>query len=311
MVLWIVLVAQTGHTIAPMALAWSHVGYRAAMRDSPLKHIWAPAVLVIGSALIGYIAGSYIPNLHFDPNRFAIAAGPTNLAEFRNPFMAMVALYAIWNAYHFGKQAFGVLSVYRRKRGGRGSRRIDLFYACTVIWAAMVMPFIPLIAQGAHNLTGWPAGPHPFLDWVKWVYLALALVLVGAMLAHEWLTTRSLPRAIFIATDGLALVLVFHGGLWGFALIGLNHWLVAIGLAAHIDATANNRSPWWFAGGVMAAGFVLFCLLFVNFVKAWEGNLTAAALTFTAGTVSARLGLGFVHFLYDRWVYKGTSPIWR
>jgi hypothetical protein len=306
MVLWIVLLTQTGHLLSPMALAWSHEGFRSFMKRRLTKFVMIPLVILLASMLIGSIGGLALPDLRFDPENFALAAGPTRLTELKNPFIAMIAVYAVWNAYHFGKQAFGVMSIYRLKRGGYKAkqRQIDKFYYCGVIWAAMVMPFIPNIAEGIHNLTGWPAHPHPFLDYVKPVYLGVAIVLIVSMLVCEWFSGRSLPRAIFIVTNGLGLILIFHYGLWGFAIIGLNHWLVAIGLASHVHGNHAGRSPWLFVLAVMCAGFVLFCLLFVDLHRVLSVGLTTATLQFTVVAVGFRLGLGFVHFLYDRWLYK-------
>ena len=312
-IFWFVLLTQTGHLLSPMVLAWSHDGFRSLMFRQRTKYIVLPTAILACAALVGMIAGRHVPNLRFNPTSFSLAAGPTTLVEFKNPFMAMVALYAAWNAYHFGKQAFGVLSIYRRKQGGYGpcQRRIDLLYSCAVVWAAMAMPFIPHIAEGIHNLIGWPARPHPFLDYVPLGYLAAALAMIAGMLTWEWFAGRSLPRAIFILTDGLGMILVFHLGLWGFAIIGLNHWLVAIGLASHVHANHKGKSPWPFALAVMTAGFVLFCLLFVDLHKLPTVGLTTAVLYFTVTAVGFRLGLGFVHFLYDRWLYKSGSPIWQ
>lgn len=334
-VFWIILVTQTGHLLSPMALAWSHGGFRASMLRRPLKYVGLPASILVSATLIGALA--HVLNLRFNPDSFSLAAGPATLAEFKNPFMAMVAIYGAWNSYHFGKQAFGVMSIYRvkndrkvistslladdrnnnhplrhclrfiRNHHNKASRRIDLWYCCTVVWAAMAMPFVPKIAEGVHNLTGWPAHPHPFLDRVPLAYLAAALVLIAAMVTREWFIGRSIPRAIFILTDGLGMVLIFHVGMWGFAIISLNHWLAAIGLAAHVDANANGRSPWWFALAVMAAGFYLFWLLFVDPSK----GLSEAALTFTTTAVGFRLGMGFWHFLQDRWNYQLSNPAVR
>jgi hypothetical protein len=321
-ILWTILLTQTGHLLSPMVLAWSHEDFRAIMLRRRIKFVVVPVGILLGSALTGFFSGRKLP-LRFDAVNFTVAAGPATLAELKNPFMAMVALYAAWNAYHFGKQAFGVMSIYRHKQGsyGTGQRRIDLVYCCTVVWAAMAMPFIPKIAEGIHNLTGWPAHPHPFLDYVKPVYFGAALILISAMLAREWWSLprrrpggRSLPRAIFILTYGLGLILIFHFGLWGFAIIALNHWLVAIGIASHIHARSQGPGvrgqgrSWLFALAVMGVGFALFCALFVDFTKVPTHGLSTAALSFTVTAVSIRLGLGFVHFLYDRWLYKLSDP---
>jgi hypothetical protein len=310
MILWIVLLTQTGHLLSPMALAWSHDGFRAIMLRRRIRFILAPLTILVGSALVGLIGSRSLPGLRFDPLHFAIAAGPTTLVEFKNPFMAMVALYAVWNAYHFGKQAFGVMSIYRHKRGGYDDvqRRIDKLFCCSVIWAAMLMPFIPRIVHGMHDLIGWPAGPHPFLDDVSGAYLAAALLLITGMLGREWRTGRSLPRALFILTDGLGLILIFHIGLWGFAIVGMNHWLVAIGLASHVHANREGVSPWPFALGLCLAGLLLFSALFVDPMKLLSGGISTAMLSFSAAAVGFRLGLGFVHFLYDRWIWRLSDP---
>jgi hypothetical protein len=307
--LWIVLLTETGHLLSPMALAWNHRGFRPMMLRRPIKYIAFPAVILLGAALVGAIAGRHVQNLSFNPNNFSLAAGPTTLAQFKNPFMAMTALFAAWNAYHFGKQAFGVMSIYRYKRSySSGQRRIDLWYCCAVVWAAMAMPFIPHIAEGIHSLTGWPSGPHPFLDHLRLGYLVAALAMIVGMLAQEWFAGRSLPRAVFILTDGLGMVFVFHFGLWGFAIIALNHWLVAIGLASHVHANSSRGNPWPFALAMMSAGSVLFCFLFVDLRKVPTAGLSAATLHFTVAAVGLRLGLGFVHFLYDQWIYKLSDP---
>lgn len=308
MILWIVLLMQTGHLLSPIALAWSHNGFRLLMLRQPIKYIALPTAIVLAASAVGVITGRHVTNLRFDPDNFALAAGPTTLAEFCNPFMAMVALYAAWNAYHFGKQAFGVLSIYRHKSCRDGSRRIDLWYCCGVVWATMVMPFIPKIAEGIHNLTGWPAHPHPFLDYVKPVYLGVAIVLIMLMLVREWFSGRSLPRAIFILTDGLGMIMTFRFGLWGFAIIAMNHWLVAIGLASHAYANHKGESPLPFALGLMTAGAIVFCLLFVNLVALPTRGFSVNVLHFTVTVVGFRLGLGFVHFLYDRWIYQLSNP---
>src|SRR5271165_1132388 len=115
MILWIVLLTQTGHLLSPMALAWSHDGFRANMLRRPVKFVALPIAVLACSTVAGLVGSWTLPVLRFDPINFAIAAGPTTWVQFRNPFMSLVALYAAWNTYHFGKQAFGVMSIYRRK----------------------------------------------------------------------------------------------------------------------------------------------------------------------------------------------------
>jgi hypothetical protein len=309
-VLWLVLLTQTGHLLAPMALAWRHDRLRPLMLRRRVKYIAIPAAVVAAATATGAIAGRHL-HLRFDPVSFAIGV-PSDWRGFANPFMAMVALYVAWNAFHFGKQAFGVLSIYRMKQGGYGAhqRRIDLVYACVVVWAAMAMPFIPSLAHGAHDLSGWPAGPHPFLDRVPFAYLGFAAAATMPMLIREWCAGRSLPRTILILADGAALALIWCAGLWGLAILALNHWLVAIGLASHVHARGTRGSPWPFAIAVMAAGCAVFGALFID-PREMLSRGVEGALYFTTAAVGFRIGLGFVHFLYDRWIWKFGDPMVR
>jgi hypothetical protein len=310
-VLWTVLITQTGHLLAPICLAWFHAGFRHLMRDQATKYIILPLFLLATATGVAYASSFYLPDIRFNPTSFSISAGPTTLAEFKNPFMTMVVIYTLWNAYHFGKQAFGVMSIYRNKvnqrradQYGPGQRKVDLIYCCGVVWATMIIPFVPHLAKAMHDLSGWPVHPHPFLEYIKSLYIILALAAIAGMLWRERLTKVCVPRVALILIDGLGMIMAFWSGLWGFALIALNHWLVAIGLASHVWANHNKGSSTLIAIGLMAAGMLVFCLLFVDLGALSTVGISTAALHFTVTTVGLRLGLGFVHFLYDRWIYK-------
>jgi hypothetical protein len=339
-ILCIVLLIQTGHLLSPLGLAWSHDGFRQIMRGQLIKYVALPAA-ILAITMLAAFASSYMAHVTFDAVEIKLLVeGPWYV-----PLQIIAPVYALWNAYHFGMQAFGVMSIYRRKyafnalvgcgtddcsaepsdrrdrrllrrstgnvvgnlstgvppskrrsdalsRGvssAKAQRRIDMVYCCGVIWATMLVPFIPQIAKASHDLIGWPAHPHPFLDRVWIVYTAVAVLAMFAMLCRE----RCLPRVLFILTDGLGMVLTFWFGLWGFAIVAMNHWLVAIGLASH---TQRRYPPTLFALALMVAGMALFCFLFMD--------LRTGALYFTVTAVGFRLGCGFVHFLYDRWLYK-------
>jgi hypothetical protein len=75
-----------------------------------------------------------------------------------------------------------------------------------------------------------------------------------------------------------------------------NHSLAAIGISSHVLAKRHGLSPWLFAALLLIVGAILFWLLFYA-----PGRIMMTA-------IALRLGLGFVHFLYDRWVYKLSDP---
>ena len=302
-VLVAILATQTGHLLAPLVLAWSHAGFRRGMARHRIRYVGVPLAILIGSAMIGWNATHLGTQIRFDPVNIALAA--TSAAAYHSPFMTLVILYGLWNGYHFGKQNFGVLSIYRYKTGG--CRRRDLIFACGVTWVTMAVPIIPHAAWGLHNLIGWPAAAHPFLDDLRYALGAAGILATAAMLWHE----RSLPRMIFIVTLGMAPLAAFWVGLWAFAIISLNHWLASIGLASHVHGNSRRCSPWPFALGLMTGGVALFCLLFVDFGSLARTGLSEAALHFTLAAVGFRLGLGFVHFLYEFWLYRLSDPIVR
>jgi NO-binding membrane sensor protein with MHYT domain len=91
----------------------------------------------------------------------------------------------------------------------------------------------------------------------------------------------------------------------------MNHWLVAIGLASHVHANHRGTKTTRFALGLMAAGMGIFCVLFVHVGMLASTGFTVDAIYFSMTAVSCRIGLGFVHFLYDRWVYKLSAPTVR
>jgi hypothetical protein len=201
----------------------------------------------------------------------------------------MLVVYAAWNAYPFAMQNFGVLSIYRRKSQsyGPGQRRADMIFCIVVMGAATVLTF----------------APHLRLDRgvIYHVYASMAAVGILFMLWRETLTGAfCLPRILFIFTTAVGLVLVFQQGLWGFAIIAVNHWLVAIALSSHVYLVHRGRPPVVFAAILIIAGMLGFVLLFVPF--------PTLTIKVTMPAVGLRIGLGFVHFLYDRWVYKLGDP---
>jgi hypothetical protein len=303
---WGLLLFSTAHAISPIVLAWSHSGFRQIAAQHWVKYAAIPIAILIVSTLAAYFGGLTLGEIRFNPDTVSFSTAPPTFENLKNPFMAMTLLYALWNGYHFGMQNFGVMSLYRRRRAEYyrpSQRQIDLMYCCFVCWAAMLMPFIPRLAHGLHDVTGWPPSPA-FIACIRPAYFALAALTVGAMMWREMRLGTCVPRQILILTDGLAMMLIWFAGLWGFAILALNHWLVAIGLAAHVHA--NNRraaSTLPFALMLIVLGLVVFAVLFIR-----HAALSTAMLGFTVTAVGARLGLGFNHFLYDRWIYKLSDP---
>jgi hypothetical protein len=154
-------------------------------------------------------------------------------ADYERPFVLMLVLYFLWDAYHFGMQNFGLLSLYRRMQRSYRQRFVD-----------------------------------------KWA--CFAATILGMLV---------IPRLLHIPYLSL---FVFGFFMW-------NHSLTAIGVSSHVLGNHHARSPWLFASALIIAGAIGFWLMFCA---------PGFALRVTMTAIGLRVGLGFVHFLYDRWVYK-------
>jgi len=296
---------ETGHALAPIVLAWSHGGFRQIVLEHKPRYILLPTLIIMGSVLIGGITSLGITDYRPGPHQMF------QIDSWRNPFPIMVWVYILWNAYHFGMQNFGVLSIYRRKweeltllkrqREGSGAdlelesvsdtkpevrawdqRQIDKIFCLVMTCIPMATAFpISLL----HNMN------------LRAPCVTLSLIATGGMLLRDFKRGISLPRLVFILTNGLALALIWWQSIIGFAVYSLNHWLVAIGLSSHVYSV---RWHWAFVLTMLLVGAVGFFWL----IPTANGALLRVIPVF----VSARLGLGFAHFLYDRWLWKMTDP---
>jgi hypothetical protein len=224
-------VINTAHVISPGVVAWSNHGFRLVMRERWIKFILVPLCILIAATATGATVGKTLAI-----NPLTLGVRVYDIADYQRPFVLMLILYFFWNAYHFGAQNFGIVSLY--KRGFRG-------------WLRHV---------------------------VKWS--CVALTFAGMVV---------LPRTLRMPAVSL-----FTLGFFSF-----NHSLSAIGISSHVLANHYRRSPWLIACLLIVAGALACWLIFCA-----PGFTVRATMT----VIGFRLGLGFVHFLYDRWIWKFSDP---
>jgi hypothetical protein len=162
---------ETGHSLSPIVMAWTHRGFRAIMFRQPKKFLLLPLV-VFGSAFaIGVVTSvgstSFIPGPYHD----------RQITDLRNPFPILVWVYLIWNGYHFGMQNFGVLSLYRDKPRSAQRRQIDMFLC--IAGTALGMYALPMLA-GSQSLAMLCVGIFSFNHWL------VAIGLASRVSRHTW-----------------------------------------------------------------------------------------------------------------------------
>jgi hypothetical protein len=281
-----IVLLEHAHFLSPIALAWGHSGLRRMALGHPLKFIGVPVAIILATTTIGVLT-SALADLHID---IGMKVKVYDTADYKQPFVMMVVLYWFWNAFHFGMQNFGVLSIYRAKSGS-GNRRADMIYCLVVQAAASVLLFVSLFGVRRADMLS--------------LYVALAVASATWMMLWE---TKLSPRILFILTDSAGLALIFWSGLWGFAIWSLNHWLVAIGLSGHVFGRGAWRRELLFVAGLVGAGMVVFWLVFgsgVNIDTLFDPRFVVTA---TMVAMSVRYGVAFTHFLYDRWLWQFSNP---
>jgi len=283
----LIILLEHTHFLSPMTLAWSHADFRALMLRRPMKFIGVPVAIILATTAIGVLTSHYVPSLHVD---IGLRVRVYDFADYKQPFVMLVALYFVWNSWHFGMQKFGVLSIYRAKSGS-GSRRTDMIYCLGVQAVSSIMVFSRVLELDRGVM--------------RQVYGAVALLGVAAMLLRE---KRVSPRVLFILADAAGLMLFLWSGLWGFAIWSVNHWLVAIGLSSHVYAVHRGRSAAPFIAGLLAAGMIVFWVIFGSGVNMTTIFDPAFVVRTTLIAMSVRYGVAFTHFLYDRWLWQFSNP---
>jgi hypothetical protein len=192
-------VIQTSHQLSPITLAWTNEGFRKVMLVQPAQYIMIPALAFTLAIML--------------------------------PFEWVFYPYSIWNAYHYGMQNFGALSLWKRP-----SRR--------------------------------------------WLTISLCLLVTGVP---------------------MLLILFFHPS-WRWLLVfmfafSVNHWVVDIGLSWRA-----TRQRWLFLGGILLVGLVGFV---------WFEPTSRGFHRRSDELLQVAMAVGFVHFLYSRWVWKLSDPMVR
>lgn len=190
---------QTSHQFSPIALAWSNAGFRRIMLARPAQYLLIPTTA------------------------FALAVSL--------PFEWVFYPYSIWNAYHYGMQNFGALSLWKRPSQ-------------------------------------------------RWLAIALCLLVTGAPM----------------------LLLLFLHPSWRWLLVfmfafSFNHWVVDIGLSWRAA-----RPRWLFLGGILLVGLVGFV---------WFEPTSHGFHRRSDELLQVAMAVGFVHFLYSRWVWRLGDPMVR
>lgn len=309
----IVGVIGMAHRISPMVLAACHPEARARVLADPRRFLVLPIGLLLLCAAIGWFAPSH--------RSYAVAFDVPSVrfgwGDFKSPVFLLSASYVVWNAWHFGMQNFGVLSIYRAKTN-TGIRWVDKHLCLIAIAVATALPILfsfyaprlwfttlqwCVAAAGVVGTAVFLCIDRRFSPRV----LFFGAVMLGPVMMMWWATWLAMLRTpkMFMAHPAWRWLFHIRGWplLWGFALITLNHYLVAIGISSHAWSRRQRKSPLWFVTILLLAGAIISITMFINPLT-WAFHASG----FSIGLL---IGISFVHFLYDGWLYKFSDPAVR
>jgi hypothetical protein len=259
---------EVGHALSPIVFAWTHSGYRRLIFKYPRRYILLPGAFLLAAFAVG--AATSLGWTSFVQPTQDLTGQNYAFTDLRNPFGLMVSVYWWWNVYHFGMQNFGVLSMCRTARTAPPRRR--------------------MLSLGA----------RPVLRPRTSAIGCVAVTAFGMAI---------LPKLV----HSPALGVVFY------SVIFVNHWIVAIGLPGHVESALERSRPqmraWSFVVGVLLLGGIGFVWSAPAWVwRAWGYSIPARAPDYALVShvvpvvLSLRYGLSFVHFLYDRYIWKMSDP---
>ena len=163
------------------------------------------------------------------------------------------------------------------------------------------------------RITGWD-NPFPLLVWFysAWNLYHFAMQDFGVLMLCTGPAKRRVKKlgclvgliGSYLAVGGVNVLGFWHlpglvNAWWTGPMmtgaVSVNHWIVDIGLSSRVV-----KHSWVFVIGVLSVGAIGF----VWMVPTSQGMM----IRMIPAIVCARLGLGFVHFLYSRWVWRFSDP---
>jgi hypothetical protein len=161
------VVLDMAHSVSPIAASWGHSGFRRIMLADPWRYLGLPIAVAIPTTAAGVVTSLYWTPFIFHRGQQWL------ITDWRNPFPIVVWVYFLWNAYHFGMQNFGVLSLVRGARS-RWQRTCDMTWCMGLTLAAM--RFVPDMVSFNHWITEIGLTARVSRHWVLWFVAAMMVL---------------------------------------------------------------------------------------------------------------------------------------
>ena len=322
LILWLTLSTWIGHRLSSLYLAWCVGEYRAVLQAKPRYFVTWP--LLLGVLLMAFVLApeSVIPIPRL--GRFLLLG----LGDYG------------FSLYHFAVQHYGVLAVYRsRLPHGQHDPQLLKFdwWVCIGVSGCLGLIMDGVNGELSH-LLGVPAPPL----WVQGIFpslqLGLSLIILGVwgLLMRRYVRQQQgSARMLYMSSlCYMGLVSLYVSPLLYFALTQIQHWLVSLGLTTHMAHNSQSvPHPWyrpWALINRQAWGpLLVLVLLSLSLTPILEADyyiayhFDAESLTVPHFLTQFKDSLwiylfgglafftSFVHYIYDRGVFRFSDPITR
>ena len=252
-------------------------------------------------------------------------------------------IFFVYNTYHFGVQHYGVLSIYRIRRGQNPASGFKRYEKAFCLCVGGVMVAAAQICHGAevvydsliYRVVDREVICSAFAPLQAGVP-ATIVVLTGLFCFREFREEQvSLPKLLYVSALSLQGIMAYFLEPVPFLILwGVQHWLVSVALAAHMAQNDPSPAPsrWYgfwdrFNRGFWPTVFVL-CLVSVLLAPFFEFVVHPDKLSSGSGLeaffrsvlahenlVRLTIGLSFatvyLHFVMDRAIFRFSNAAVR
>jgi hypothetical protein len=207
---------------------------REARAANHVRYRWMPASIVVVAMAVGIYTGATLSFPSTDRFGFEVW-----------PWILYLALFWVGHFWHFGKQDFGVLSLYRSRAGqvDLRSRQIDQVYAFSMMFMIQPIVYLSMVVHSPASQAFYsviPIEPETIRLFAMGAVLVATILTVAVVGIEISRPTTSIPKLIYYGVMLMhALVLFslkFGLGYYYLMVYFWSHWLIAVGLVSRINS---------------------------------------------------------------------------
>jgi hypothetical protein len=249
------------------------------------------------------------------------------------PWVLYLSLFWVGHFWHFGKQDFGVLSIYRLKAEQTRllDRRVDYAYAVAMMFVIQPIVYFAFVPRSPFSEAFYSFMPiqHELLVMASTVCVVAASVFtVGAVVFELLKPNTSVQKLLYygvMLTHPLLLYFIFSGlAYFYFVAYFWSHWFIAIGLVARIntgyyraggEGRAISIAHHILVLGAVTGAVTLFQWDYRQFALFSGGNYKNVLATTEAGQgaivaffLSFHLAEQLLHYYCDSCLFRFRDP---